>query len=133
MIDPFISYMPTIYVMAAMGALLLIQLVIVDLVGIRERHVPGTAAPEDHGNRLFRVTRAFANTNESVTAFILIALFAMFSASSPTAVNLLAGLYLIGRIVHMLSYYVGASKPRAIGFGLGLVSLILMFGFALFT
>ena len=117
------AYGPTIWAMGLVGGLLLVQLLIADLVGLKAGHVPGKAVEADPRDFLFRATRAHANTNESIAGFILISLFAMASPLSPFWVNALSGLYLASRIAHMASYYVANQPLRSIAFGVSLLTL----------
>ena len=121
-----VPYAPTIWALGMSGALLLIQLLVVDLAGIKAGHQPGTPVEADHGNFLFRTIRAHANTNESIAAFILLALFGLLSAASPFWLNTLAWAYVATRIAHMLFYYIGLQLPRSIAFGASLLVLFSM-------
>jgi uncharacterized MAPEG superfamily protein len=116
-------YVPTIWALGASGALLLVQLLIADLAGVKARHRPGTPVEANHGNFLFRATRAHANTNESIAAFILLALFGMLSAASSAWLNALSWAYVLARSAHMLFYYAGFQLPRSIVFGASLLAL----------
>ena len=107
----------------AMGGLLLVQLLVVDLAGIKARHRPGTPVQVDHSNFLFRVTRAHANTNESIAGFILLALFAVLSAASAGWLNALSWVYVSTRVAHMLCYYTDLQLLRSLAFGAGLAAL----------
>ena len=60
------TYQYTIYAMGAMSLLLLLQLLVADVVGIRSKHTPGAAVAADHDDLLFRASRTVANTNESI-------------------------------------------------------------------
>ena len=108
------------------GALLLVQLVVVDLAGIKAGHRPGSPVDPDYTNFHFRATRAHANTNESIAAFILLALFGLFSAASPHWLNALSWVYVTARAAHMGFYYAGLSLPRSIAFGASLLALFSM-------
>lgn len=118
-----VPYAPTVWAMGMSGALLLIQLLVVDLAGIKARHRPGTPVEADHGEFLFRATRAHANTNESIAAFTLLALFCVLSAASPGWLNALSWVYVAARVAHMVCYYAGFQLPRSVAFGVGLVAL----------
>ncbi len=117
------AYVPTVWAMGLVGGLLLVQLLVADLVGLKSGHVPGKTVEADPGNFLFRATRAHANTNESIASFILITLFAMVSPLSPFWVNALSWLYLVSRIAHMSFYYAANQPLRSISFGLSLLTM----------
>lgn len=116
-------YMPTIWAMAAMGSLLLVQVLVVDLAGIRSGHKPGTPVEADTSSFLFRATRAHANTNESIAIFILFALVGVLCGVPADWLNYAAWGYLVSRVVHMLAYYVNWSLARSIAFGFSLAGL----------
>ena len=106
-------------------SLLLIQLLIADLLGIRQRHQPGTAVTPDQGP-FFRVTRTLANTNESVAIFLLAAVFGVLAGASPVLMNIGSLIYLAGRVGHMICYYAAWGLPRSISFGVSLLGVALM-------
>src|SRR5438876_9648023 len=110
--------------MGATGGVLLIQLLVLDVAGLKVRHRPGTPVEADHGNFLFRASRAHANTNESIAAFILLALFGVLSAAPAGWLNTLAWVYVLARIAHMLCYYANVQLLRSLSFGVGLVALL---------
>ncbi len=123
-------YAPTVLAMLATAALLLVQLLVLDLASIKAKHVPGTPVQTDHASFLFRATRTHANTNESVAAFVLLAVLAIFSSASPMWANAFAWLYVAGRLGHMFCYYADLRIARSISFG---VSLIALFSLLLVT
>ena len=81
------QYSLTVAALGALAVLLIVQLIVADAIGIRNKHVPGAAVPSDHNNLLFRATRTVANTNESFSIFVVALLFALLSLASPTAVG----------------------------------------------
>jgi uncharacterized MAPEG superfamily protein len=121
-----LPYVPTILAMGATGALLLVQILVVDVASMKSKHPPGTPVAADQKNFLFRATRAHANTNESIAAFILLALFGLLSAASPGWLNLLCWVYVAARVGHMLCYYAGQGLLRSISFGISLAALVLI-------
>jgi len=133
MMGLFEAYSLTVLALGATGALILVQLIVVDVASIRAKHTPGAPIAVDHENFLFRAGRALANTNESVAAFVLLALFGMLSTASPHALNLLAWVYVVARIGHMLCYYAGARILRSISFGIGLTALLGMLLVSVFS
>ncbi len=121
--ESLVPYASTVWAMGISGALLLIQLLVVDLAGIKARHRPGTPVEADHGDFLFRAARAHANTNESIAAFTLLALFGVLSAASPGWLNVLSWAYVAARVAHMACYYAGLQLPRSVAFGVALAAL----------
>ena len=56
------TYQLTSYSWGALTLLLIVQILIADLIGIKSRHTPGSPVEADHQNLLFRATRTVANT-----------------------------------------------------------------------
>lgn len=125
--DVMPAYYPTLWAMGAAGALLLVQLLIADLAGIKARHKPGTPIPVDVSTFLFRAARAHANTNESISAFGLFAVTGILSGAAPFWLNGFAWGYVVCRIGHMGFYYANQSLLRSTVFGISLVALAGMF------
>lgn len=123
----FAPYLPAILAMAATALLFLTQLLVVDFAGIKARHKPGTPVDPDSGSFHFRATRAHANTNESISAFALLAIASVLISASPTLINSSAWIYFACRAAHMIAYYANLPKTRSIAFGLSVVPLLVMF------
>lgn len=121
-----LPYAPTIWAMGALTALLLIQILVVDVASIKGKHPPGMPVAADHKDFLFRAVRAHANTNESIAGFVLLALFGVLSAASPAWLNGLAWVYVIGRLGHMLCYYADLKLLRSTSFSIALAALVAM-------
>ncbi|PCJ47885.1 MAG: hypothetical protein COA74_10665 [Gammaproteobacteria bacterium] len=121
-------YTTAIIAVGITGGLLLVQLLVVDVVGIMAGHVPGTPVPSNHDNFMFRAARAHANTNESVSSFILLMAFAMLSSAPPSWVNGLSLLYVAGRVAHMCFYYANMKILRSVSFGISLLALLGILG-----
>lgn len=121
-----IPYAPTVLALGAIAFLLLIQLLIADVIGIKKGHRPGTPVEADHSNIHFRATRAHANTNESIAAFVLLVLLGLLSGASPAWLNGLAWTYVLARAAHMSFYYLGWQLPRSVAFAVSLVALFAM-------
>lgn len=125
--EPFAAYDSAVLALGLLGLLYVVQLVVADVVGIRRRHTPGTPVAGGHEDLLFRVNRAHANTTESIGAVVLIAGFAMLRGGDAALVNGGAWTLLACRGVHTLAYYLDLRPLRSIAFGLGLVSLLVVF------
>lgn len=69
------------------GLVGLIQLIIADVVALKAKHTPGFPIEATHNSFVFRATRAFMNTNESVSIFILLLTFAILLGGAPSWVN----------------------------------------------
>lgn len=123
----FDPYKITILVSGLIGFLMLIQIIIADLVAIKEQHTPGYPIKSDHNSFLFRAARAHGNTNESIAIFILFAFLGVLSESNAVYLNLFSVIYLVGRIAHMCCYYANFRLARSIVFPFSLIGLIGMF------
>ncbi|HYC57458.1 MAG TPA: MAPEG family protein [Candidatus Binatia bacterium] len=122
-----VPYTPSIWAAGTTAMLLIAQIVVLDVAGIRAGHVPGAGVVADHGNFFFRAVRAHANTNESIAAFILVLAFAVLTAATPRWVNGLAWMYVLARTAHMLCYYADARIPRSICFVAGTLAIVGLF------
>lgn len=120
-------YKITLLVMGLAGLIFFIQLVILDVIGLKTKHTPGHPISADHNDFLFRVSRALSNTNESVAIFILFVAFSILSSANPVWLNISAIVYLAGRIAHMLFYYSNLKLLRSISFVVSLIGLMAMF------
>ena len=120
-------YSPTILAMALAGFLLLLQLIVADLAAIKTGHKPGHPIPADSNTFLFRSARAHANTNESISVFLLFAAAGVLANANPAWLNTLSWAYVGCRAGHMTAYYAGLMLPRSIVFGASLIVLLGMF------
>ncbi len=118
------SYENTVLAIGALGLLLLIQVLVADVVGLRAGHLPGKAVAADHGNLLFRATRTVGNTNESIAVFILLVLFCLLGGADPTNTGYLAWGFVAARAAYAMSYYANFKVARSVCFGLSLVMLL---------
>jgi len=117
-------YISTVLATGTMGALLLVQILVLDFAGFKGKHRPGTPIVANHDDFLFRASRAHANTNESISAFILLALFGMLSSAPAGWLGMFAWIYVAARVGHMLCYYANVQLLRSVAFGIALVGLI---------
>ncbi|MEC4089371.1 MAPEG family protein [Pseudoalteromonas rubra] len=131
MTDLLAPYQLSILVLGLSGALFLVQLAVVDIIAIKQKHPPGVAVAQDPDDFLFRCNRVFANSNETVGILILVVMFAMLSGANPSWLNGLAVVYLASRVGHMACYYLGKKLMRSVSFGICYVSLLGIFGIGL--
>ncbi len=117
------AYAGVLFCLALSGALLVIQLVVADLVGIFSGHIAGYPITPDHRRFLFRSARAHANTNESIYAFGMLTGVGVVVSVEPYWLTILAGVWLISRVLHMLAYYASIKRLRSIFFAISLVSI----------
>ena len=121
------DYAPTILAIGAMGGLQLIQLVVVDVAGIRAKHPPGTPVAPDPSVFHFRAVRAHANTNESIGAFLTLVLFGLLAGASPAWTNAASVAWVAARAGHAVCYWAGWAIARSTCFAIALVSLVALF------
>ncbi len=126
-------YNVTVLVLGLSGFLFWIQLAIVDLVGMREKHPPGLLIEQDHGSFLFRSHRVLANSNESAAILIMFALFGVLCCANPTWLNGCALAYFVGRYGHMMFYYNNLKIARSVAFAIGFCGLLGMFSVGLLS
>lgn len=103
-----------------------VQLLVADVLGIRNKHVPGTPVEPDHSNLLFRASRAVANTNESVAIFVCALLYCTLGYAHPIYTAYLAWAFVLARALYAVCYYANLQTPRSICFGLSLLILLAM-------
>lgn len=121
------AYKTTVLVLGLSGFLFWIQLALVDILGIKLKHTPGFTVEQSHSSFLFRANRVLANSNESIGILVLLTLFAMLSAASPEWLNGFAVAYFVGRILHMVCYYLNLKLLRSASFAISFVALLGMF------
>lgn len=121
------TYEHTILALGALALLMFCQLIIVDLVGIKQKHLPGASIEADHSSFLFRSSRAVANINESIGVFILLVLFCILSGASPQYTSYAAWGYVTARFFYTLCYYFNFQILRSICFSLSLFALLALF------
>ncbi|MDV5170074.1 MAPEG family protein [Photobacterium rosenbergii] len=122
-----LEYQISIIVIGLVGLLMFIQLVIADIIAIKNKHIPGYPIKSNHRDFLFRASRAHLNTNESVAIFVLFVIFCFLSSASASVVNTCSLAYLTSRIGHMIFYYLDFKVLRSISFATSLVSLLALF------
>ena len=121
----FVSpYHTAVAAYVVLGVLVLVQMLVLDVAGIRAKHVPGMPVTSGHDDFLFRATRAHANTNENLAIFVLLSLAAMLLGANPSWTNGLVAGFVAARAAHMLAYYADLRTPRSAAFGVGLVCLV---------
>ena len=125
MLEVLAPYLPTVWCLLAVGGLILVQLLVADLIGLRNGHVPGDTVVASHKDLHFRATRAHANTNESVTAFVPLVLVGVALGADAGWLNGLSIAYCGARVAHMVCYWLGFSMARSLSF---IVSLVSLFG-----
>lgn len=125
----FVSgYQSSVVALGAVAVLMFIQLLVADFIGIRNKHVPGSAIPSDHGLLLFRAARTVANTNESIGVFIAAFVFAVFSGAPPAWVAYSAWGFVVARAIYAVLYYANLQTLRSVSFAFVLLSIASLVG-----
>ncbi len=55
------------------------QVLVVDVLGMRAKHLLGTPVGASHASSIFHVSRSVANTNETIAVFILALMFGVLA------------------------------------------------------
>jgi len=121
--DLFHSYAYTVAAVGCQAFLMLCQVLVADIMGIRAKHLPGSAVPVDHSDLLFRATRTVANTNESIAIFILVVLFCLLSGAPPDKTAYAAWTFVLARFLYALCYYFNIQLFRSVMFGISLLAM----------
>lgn len=119
-----VAYHLTGTAIAAAGGLLLLQLLVADVAGVRAKQMPGTPVEPDHENFLFRATRALANMNESIAIFIIFALVGILFGADAKWLSWAAWIYVAARTAYMLCYWFNIKLMRSVFFGVSIFALM---------
>ena len=133
MIDYLKPYELSIFVTGILGLIFIFQLLVADVAAIAAKHTPGFPVIPNHNNFFFRATRAVANSNESVSIFVLLLIFGIFSGAQAKWLNISVSIYLLGRIAHMFCYYFDLKSARSAGFIVALIGLLGMFSVGIYS
>ncbi|MEM8766095.1 MAG: MAPEG family protein [Pseudomonadota bacterium] len=117
------TYTLSIAALGFVAALLLVQLLVADVLGVLKKHTPGTPVEADHSNVLFRATRTVGNANESIAIFICALLFCFFSSADPGNMALAAWVYATARTLYAVCYYANLQLLRSLTFAVSLMAL----------
>lgn len=121
------SYSPTVVALGVTSGLCLLQLLVFDATAILSRHQPGMPIEPDPSRFIFRASRAFANTNETLAVFLLLVLFGLFSGAAAGAFNLFSWVYVAGRTAHMVLYWADLRVMRSAAFVVSMIGLVGLF------
>ena len=112
--------------LGVLAALMLVQVIVADVVGILRRHTPGTPVNPEHADALFRVTRTVANTNETIAIFICALAFCILTDASIEYTAYATWIYVGSRMVYAACYYANQQLMRSVSFGVSLLALAAM-------
>lgn len=134
MIEFLLPYQSLLAASAVLAALVLVQMLVMDVAGMGAKHVPGMPVTSGHGSFHFRATRAHGNTNENLPVHVLLTVLAVLLAADPRWSAYAAWTFAAARAGHMLFYYFDLRLARSLAFGLGLTAqfaLMVICGLAL--
>ena len=117
------DYHSTFYALGTLSGLMLVQLLVADVAGIKAGHTPGDSIPTNHDSFLFRAARTVANINESLAIFLLAVLFCLFMGANPDTTATFAWVYLGARIAYVVCYYLNIKLVRSICFVVSLIGI----------
>jgi uncharacterized MAPEG superfamily protein len=120
MTEALVAYHSMLVAGAVLGALIMLQVLIADLAGMKAKHVPGMPVVDGHASFHFRAVRAIGNTNETLPLFLLLAGLALLLGANVQWTNALAWVYVAARAGHMTFYYARLGLARSIAFGFSL-------------
>jgi len=127
------SYHLAVIALGALATLLFVQLLIADVIGILNKHIPGAVIVSDHKSLLFRATRTVANSNESIAIFLLALAFCVFSGASAEHTGYAALAFVASRAAYALCYYFDFRILRSTVFAISLLMLAALIGIGAFT
>lgn len=127
------TYSHLVLAIGVMAFISIIQLLVADLIGIVSKHTPGTPVEANHDSVLFRASRVVANTNESISIFILAAAFCVLTSAPASFVGLCSWAYVVLRLLYAVCYYANLQIMRSVVFGLSILSLCGLLGSGFFA
>lgn len=122
-----VAYHSALVACTVLAGLILVQVIVADLAGMKARHVPGMPVTDGHGSFFFRAHRAHANTNENLGLFVLLLVTAILIGANARWVNGLAWFFVAARGAHMALYYAKQGAARGVAFGAGLFAQAALF------
>lgn len=120
MAEALVAYHSTLVAGAVLAVLIMVQVLVADLAGMKAKHVPGMPVTDGHASFHFRSVRALGNTNETLPLFLLLAGLALMLGANAQWTNVLAWVYVAARAGHMAFYYARLGMARSIAFGFSL-------------
>jgi uncharacterized MAPEG superfamily protein len=116
-----------------LGAVVLAQVLVNDVAGIRAKHVPGMPIVTGHSDFHFRAARAVGNTNEMLPLFLLLSVTAVLMDAAPRWASIFVWTFALSRLVYAICYYADWRLARSLVFGVGLLAQGALLGLCLLT
>ncbi len=129
----FLAYSVSIWGLWLVGLTVVVQGVVAAVAHRRQSHyIPGKVDDElSHSSFVFRSHRTFQNSLENLTPFLLPALLAIFTGTSPAMLAIIVWIFALARLIHMALYYAIATEknpsPRSYFYAIGLLSTIALY------
>lgn len=133
------SYLPAFWGIACLIFLVLVQWLVATMAkGSQKGAVPGKIDSSlGHESFVFRAHRTFMNTLENITAMLATCFLAVLVGANGFWTAVFIWSFFVGRIIHMLLYYVIATErnpsPRTYFFMIGLLSNCALLGLCIKT
>ena len=124
--EQFTDYSHALVAVAGVCLIALLQNFHVGLQRGKHGLAPDAVIKDDYSDPVFRVFRVYANTVESLPAFVGAVVAAVLLGASAFWVNLFAALHLVIRLVYWWVYVSGTGKPQA-----GLRTFVFVAGWAM--
>ena len=121
-------YPGTVLAWIVVAVLLLVQVLVADVIGLRRKKPPGAEAEGGHDDLLWRADRAHRNTNETLGVFVLLSLAAIAVEAHPVAANGCALAFAGARAGHMLCYWFDVRILRSVCWIAALIALLVLAG-----
>ncbi len=127
------SYELTVYSWGALALLMLVQMTVADVFGIRAKQTPGPPPEQNPDNPVFRASRTVANMNESIGVYLVVILFCIFNGADATYTGYLSWGFVVSRVVYAVCYYTNQQTLRSTVFGISLLALVGLLGLGAFS
>ncbi len=128
------NYGLTLWGLWAMGAMLMLQTMVAAVAHRKQaKYVPGIVDGNlSHESFVFRSHRTFMNSLENVPMMLIPALVGLFARMDPMWLGGLLWVFIGGRVVHMVLYYVIATEknpsPRSYFYTVSLLANLVLLG-----
>lgn len=128
------NYGLTLWGLWAMGAMLVVQTMVASIAHRKQsKYIPGIVDGNlSHESFVFRSHRTFMNSLENVPMMLIPVLVGLFAGMDPMWLGGLLWVFIGGRLVHMVLYYVIATEknpsPRSHFYMISLLANLVLLG-----
>ena len=125
--DVLIPYAPGLAALSFLAFMVLLQALVSTIFKSRKKdYVPGVALLPNHADLAFRLTRAFENSVENLSMFLLTVVLAIVFSVDDYWVNVLVMVFVVARYLHWVAYAFGWQMSRSILYSIGLFSNLIL-------